>query len=89
MRSIGLYLSFALMTLFSVYILVITNYSSNVPCSCGGILEKMTWNQHLIFNLAFLVFAATTILADPKTISLQQIRGNRKPVDRVGNSIHH
>ena len=88
-RLMGLYLSFGLMILFSVYIFVITHYSSNVPCSCGGILEKMSWNQHLLFNLGFVVLAVAAILAEPKTISLQLIRGNRKPVNRVGHSINH
>lgn len=51
-RRIGLYASTALMSAFSIYIFLILNYSDFVPCSCGGILEKMGWNEHLIFNIS-------------------------------------
>lgn len=56
-RILGLYGTFALMAAFSMYIFLMLNYSDFVPCSCGGILEKMSWTQHLIFN------AITTLLA--------------------------
>lgn len=50
-RFIALLASLHLMTLFSVYIYIILHYSAFVPCSCGGVLEKMSWNQHLVFNV--------------------------------------
>ena len=61
-RFIGLFASYLLMVLFTAYIYIILNYSAFVPCSCGGILEKMTWNQHLIFNIVFIAFAIIAIL---------------------------
>jgi len=39
-RTLALYAAFVLMTMFTAYIIVILNYSSFVPCSCGGILEN-------------------------------------------------
>ncbi|MBD3905404.1 hypothetical protein NAL32_12830 [Chryseobacterium sp. Ch-15] len=50
-RLTGLYASLGLMTAFTAYIYVIINYSDSIPCSCGGVLENMDWNTHLIFNL--------------------------------------
>ena len=44
-RYIALLASFGLMLMFTAYIVVILNYSSFVPCSCGGILEEMGWKQ--------------------------------------------
>ena len=61
-RQWGLYASFCLMSLFSAYIVAITQFSDYIPCSCGGILQKMSWNQHLVFNIVFIVLAATAIL---------------------------
>jgi hypothetical protein len=61
-RFIGLFASYFLMVLFTAYIYIILNYSAFIPCSCGGILEKMTWNQHLVFNIIFIVFAIVAIL---------------------------
>lgn len=59
---LGLYLSFAMMSLFTAYIYAILNYSDSVPCSCGGVIENMTWQQHLIFNIVFMVFALLGII---------------------------
>lgn len=56
-RNSALLASYGLMIMFSTYIFIILNYSPYVPCSCGGILEKMDWNQHLIFNLVVASFA--------------------------------
>lgn len=53
-RLIGLYFSVGLMMAFTVYIYLILNYSEFVPCSCGGVLEKLGWTEHLIFNLVFV-----------------------------------
>lgn len=50
-RIIGLYTSLGIMSAFTIYIYLILNYSDSIPCSCGGILEKMDWSQHLLFNL--------------------------------------
>ncbi|MGQ7944145.1 MauE/DoxX family redox-associated membrane protein [Flavobacterium sp. WC2509] len=61
-RFVGLLASFMLMILFTAYIIVILNYSSYVPCSCGGILEKMTWYEHLAFNIGFTLMAAIAVL---------------------------
>lgn len=64
-RFIGLIGGTALMAMFSAYIYIILHYSAFVPCSCGGVLEKMDWNQHLIFNIAFVVMSAIAILIIP------------------------
>lgn len=61
-RLIGLYASFSLMVMFSVYIVIILNFSPFIPCSCGGILDKLTWGQHLIFNIIFVIIAIPAIL---------------------------
>ena len=63
----GLYSSFILMSLFTVYIFIILNFTSNIPCSCGGILEKMTWKVHLIFNIISLILAGLALLFFDRT----------------------
>ncbi|OOV20516.1 MauE/DoxX family redox-associated membrane protein [Flavobacterium sp. LM4] len=60
-RLVGLYGAFALMSLFSTYLFILLTYSDYIPCSCGGILQKMGWKEHLLFNLVFLVFAVLAI----------------------------
>ncbi len=57
-RLLGLYASVILLVSFTVYIgLVMTHVFGRIPCSCGGIISKMSWGQHLVFNLAFLALA--------------------------------
>jgi uncharacterized membrane protein YphA (DoxX/SURF4 family) len=66
-RILGLYLSFALMTMFTAYIFIILNFSSFIPCSCGGILENLGWTEHLIFNSSFIVLGLVAILIEGVT----------------------
>lgn len=61
-RLAGLFAAFNLMVLFTIYIIIILNFSPFIPCSCGGILEKMSWTQHLVFNTVFVLLAAAGIL---------------------------
>src|SRR6185503_11882656 len=52
-RVPGLYASLFLMTMFTAYIYAMLNYSYDLPCSCGGIISRMTLDQHLWFNTGF------------------------------------
>jgi len=61
-RVIGLYSAYGLMVMFTAYIYIILNYSSFIPCSCGGILEDLSWNQHMLFNIAFIILSVIAIL---------------------------
>lgn len=69
-RVLALYASFVLMVMFTAYIYIILNFSDFIPCSCGGVLEKLSWTQHLIFNVVFIVLGAVAILISTN--------GNRK-----------
>ena len=69
LRVVALFASYLLMVMFSVYIFIILHYSEFVPCSCGGILEKMTWQQHLAFNLIFCFFAFIALKFSTDTTS--------------------
>lgn len=61
-RLKGLYAAFGLMVMFTTYIVLASRFSDYVPCSCGGVLEGMTWAQHLTFNAVFVLFGLTGIL---------------------------
>jgi len=61
-RLFGMYGSFFLMVAFTAYIYIIINYSEFIPCSCGGILEKIGWTQHMIFNIVFAVLGIIALL---------------------------
>lgn len=62
----SLYAALALMSAFTAYIMAILNFSDSIPCSCGGVLERLGWSEHLIFNLIFMVMAIVAILLQTK-----------------------
>jgi hypothetical protein len=65
-RKKGLYASLALMIAFTLYIGYMKLFIAHLPCSCGGVISKMTWNQHLIFNILATMLAITALLFQKK-----------------------
>ena len=68
LRRYGLLASFGLMIGFTTYIIIILNWSSFIPCSCGGILSKLGWGEHLVFNLIFVLLAMVGFLMYPSSV---------------------
>lgn len=67
-QRMGLYLSLTLLTIFSIYITaILLHFFSKTPCSCGGIFHHMTWQQHLWFNLTFIVLIILALSLDEKS----------------------
>ncbi len=64
----GLYASFCLMAVFTIYLTYIINAyeHKDIPCSCGGILSGLRWKNHIYFNLCFVLFGAIGILIKRK-----------------------
>ena len=60
-RLKGLYTFQILMILFTIYILGMLAFSDHLPCSCGGLLQQLSWKQHVVFNGAFIVLAGIAI----------------------------
>ena len=74
----GMYASLYLLTFFTLYIaLIMTGIFGRIPCSCGGVLEDLSWSQHLIFNLFFLALTLIAIIYQSK---VEPVTGNSKLV---------
>ncbi|SIN77550.1 MauE/DoxX family redox-associated membrane protein [Chitinophaga niabensis] len=73
-KCAGILASLALMTIFTVYLIGILTFSKDVPCSCGGILQNMTWTQHIYFNIGFVLLAIVALIIVKKTIWGQNFR---------------
>lgn len=65
-RRFGLYSTFALMLVFTLYLGYMILFTPQRPCTCGGVLEKMTWTQHLILNIFLTILSFTAILMNPR-----------------------
>jgi len=58
LRIGGFILSALLMSVFTVYTSIILLHGfSYVPCSCGGVIDFLSWKQHLIFNIFFVLLS--------------------------------
>jgi len=53
----GLFLFTAVMFVFTIYITSALILEKHLPCNCGGAIEKLSWLQHIWFNLAFISIA--------------------------------
>lgn len=60
-RLKGFYATLTLMILFTAYIIGLFNINKELPCSCGGIIALLSWKQHLVFNIAFILLNALAI----------------------------
>jgi hypothetical protein len=58
---LGLLASFGLMTVFTIYIAYMLLTSSHLPCSCGGVISKLSWKEHLWLNVLLSVLAAFSL----------------------------
>lgn len=61
-RLAAFYGSFALMVMFTTYIVLVLQFSDYIPCSCGGVLEDLGWTEHIVFNLFFVILAVIAIV---------------------------
>lgn len=66
-RRIGLWASLVLMSLFTVYLVYMLLFTPKLPCTCGGLLEKLSWPQHLLFNLFCILLALVGIANQPRS----------------------
>jgi hypothetical protein len=65
-RLIGFYLSFFLLSLFTFYLVAMLRLSYFIPCSCGGVLQHLSWNAHIVFNIIFVIFSTIGVLLQDK-----------------------
>ena len=61
-REKGLKASFVLISVFTLYLAYMVAFTPDLPCNCGGVLQFLTWPQHIFFNLFFILLTVTGIL---------------------------
>lgn len=72
-RVKGLYAALTLMIVFTVYITAILLFDKDLPCSCGGIIQQLSWPQHLVFNSIFILLAVWGVILQKRERKQQQI----------------
>jgi putative oxidoreductase len=62
-RLLGFYASLVMMIIFTIYsILVLTHFFPYIPCSCGGVIRKLSWPQHLVLNLFYVALSVLGLI---------------------------
>jgi hypothetical protein len=70
---LGIWLSFLLLSIFTLYIgLGVAGVYAQKPCGCGSVIKGLSWNQHLVFNLFFLFISLTGIYFKRQQDSITQ-----------------
>ncbi len=64
LRLFAFFGAFSLMVIFTAYIVAILNFSSYIPCSCGGVLATLGWTEHLYFNSAFILLGLAGVILE-------------------------
>jgi hypothetical protein len=53
------------------------------------VLEKLSWDEHLVFNIGVVALAAIAIMIYPKDILLQWKQGNAENLEQSRQSVLH
>tara|TARA_R110002020_G_scaffold37072_4_gene111785 strand:- start:7659 stop:8135 length:477 start_codon:yes stop_codon:yes gene_type:complete len=83
-RLVGLYGALGLLLLFTAYTVGILFFAPYTPCSCGGVITLLSWEQHLILNGCCLVLATVGIGLAHRYKNNERTELSRYRLDRDG-----
>lgn len=66
-RRIALWSSLILMAVFEGYIGWMKSTGLDLPCTCGGIISKMSWNTHFVFNAIIILLLIISLITTKNT----------------------
>lgn len=72
LRTIGFIATLILMLFFTVYVGYMIVSASSLPCSCGGILQAISWKDHFLLNIALTILAAVGLFLQRKKLNTKQ-----------------
>lgn len=73
-RFYGLTSATILMAAFTGYVaLMVLNVFERVPCSCGGILQSLSWGEHLVVNIILLTFSYIALIFEKRRYTRKTI----------------
>jgi uncharacterized membrane protein YphA (DoxX/SURF4 family) len=87
-RLKGLYASLVLLIAFTGYVVGLLLFDKQLPCSCGGILQELSWPQHMVFNGIFVLLAIWAIVLQRRENKSQQSNLNINDYRLLGQNEH-
>jgi len=73
-RMKALYSTFALMLLFTVYVVTLLVMGKQLSCSCGGIIEELSPKQHALFNGSCVLLSVMGIVMARRQQSTERVK---------------
>lgn len=72
-KKLGLYAALGLMLVFTAYLgyMFLSMPAEDLPCSCGGVVSLLSWQQHIWFNLGFVGLGITGLILYKKQKKLR------------------
>ena len=87
-RRLGLLISAILMIAFTLYLGYMLAFVDRLPCSCGGVISKLSWKEHFVFNSMFTLLAlAGWWLMKRTNFFIAISRNSRTPVEESRQKI--
>jgi hypothetical protein len=60
-QKTGLSAATGLLMIFTVYLVFMVLTDPHLPCSCGGVIQQLSWKQHIGFNIFFIALGIIAI----------------------------
>ena len=70
---IGFIASLILLSLFTTYLLIMLLTTPYLPCTCGGVLEQLSWPEHIGVNLLFIGISILGLVSERRILHSSQI----------------
>lgn len=78
-RIYGLWATLALMIAFTGYVIYLINYNDQLPCTCGGVLEQLSWPQHRALNITLTLLAIIAIRLSRRSLVATSVKSSLLP----------
>lgn len=79
MMKKALWASMSLMVAFTTYLIYMVASGLPRTCNCGGVIESLTWTQHILFNLILITVVPITLCwKNIKPILIKGLRGFKR-----------
>lgn len=76
LRKIGMWAGMLTMAAFTIYVGYMIAFAPHLPCSCGGVVSKMSWKQHLWFNAGYTLLGIIGLIMFRNEAKLAQALKN-------------
>ncbi len=86
-RKLVLYFHLYLMSSFTVYIYLMMQKASYLPCACMGIFESLSWQEHLWVNIILVVLNLIAIFIGTDLNKEEQYKYHKQRITGSYNTI--